>query len=389
MHYWYGRKESTTHRANNQAIGLGEKMNSSQDEKVGPHWWSDFWKEGAFLRISERECLLWRGPWVALGPTQEHENDSNFSVGLMTFFESEISRFIASGSPLKIEISTLLPFFDKMIQAQPTTVSKDLFRWPLKEEFEKNFQMILGKIQREEIDKAVPNIFAKSVVKPSFGDIASWMKKVLTSNSNLKPYGFWNQNSGVLGATPEILFQLEDNKLKTVALAGTLPRAEVATRISLLKDPKELYEHQLVVNDIQQQLEKVGVVKKTEVRILELPQMFHLFTEFEVEFRDKTVKDFVRLLHPTPALGVSPRRYGYFWMKELLDQGLREKFGAPIVFNLNENKVTAVVAIRNIQWNQNGCLIGAGCGLVRDSQLDREWNELQHKLKSVFEMLGL
>src|SRR5690606_5788866 len=35
------------------------------------------------------------------------------------------------------------------------------------------------------------------------------------------PYGYWNEDTGILGATPELLFELNEKELYTFALAGT------------------------------------------------------------------------------------------------------------------------------------------------------------------------
>jgi menaquinone-specific isochorismate synthase len=177
-----------------------------------------------------------------------------------------------------------------------------------------------------------------------------------------------------------------------MALAGTLPRAEAAFRPELLKDPKELHEHNLVVQDLEIQLEKLvqsSAVHKSKTQILELPTLQHLVTYLEVQVTNVQVHDLVKLLHPTPALGVAPRNYGYHWMRDLPGQESRRWFGAPLVFSLPNKEAISLVAIRNIQWNEKESWIGAGCGIVAGSQIDREWAEVQHKLNSIFMMLGL
>jgi len=64
-------------------------------------------------------------------------------------------------------------------------------------------------------------------------------------------------------------------------------------------------------------------------------------------------------------------------------------FGGPILFRLSPEKIMALVAIRNIEWNSQGIKVGTGGGVVAASQLEREWLELQQKREAVFKSLGM
>jgi menaquinone-specific isochorismate synthase len=210
--------------------------------------------------------------------------------------------------------------------------------------------------------------------------------QALEAHPGLYVFGFWDQGEGVLGATPEVLFHLQEKKLTTMALAGTSARVDEAR---LLRDPKELKEHQLVVQDIKERLEKWGWVKLQETRLVEFGMLSHLQTPIEVEIGDVGVEELVKRLHPTAALGVFPRNYGLNWMQGLPYQEQRGLFGAPIVFSISRSESIALVAIRCLQWSENGSQIGSGCGLVAASDLQKEWQELALKRESVFKVLGL
>jgi menaquinone-specific isochorismate synthase len=47
------------------------------------------------------------------------------------------------------------------------------------------------------------------------------------------------------------------------------------------------------------------------------------------------------------------------------------------------------VAIRNAQWFEGSIHIGAGCGIVPQSLLKNEWKEIQLKMQSIKNILGL
>jgi len=258
--------------------------------------------------------------------------------------------------------------------------------------FSSSFKEITERIQAGALKKAVPIVFEKSSVTPSPEARLSMIRALLKAPANLFTFGFWQEGEGVIGATPEILLKQSGRKISTMALAGTCPKSEIAQRISLLEDPKERLEHDLVVQDILQSLGAYGNLKTLGPQILELPTLFHLKTDIECELsigKDFSVFEACQRLHPTPALGVSPRSYGYKWMQTLPEQKGRAGFGAPWGMKWSEDEALCLVAIRNLQWNKEGSRIGSGCGVVAQSDLQQEWRELFHKRQSVKKVLGL
>jgi menaquinone-specific isochorismate synthase len=260
---------------------------------------------------------------------------------------------------------------------------------PAHADFAEGLRVIQNKISHQEIHKAVPVIFARSTSTVTAQDRARLLLNLLDAPTTLYVYGFWQNGEGVLGATPETLFEYSEGRLKTMALAGTCPKEDAASRESLLEDPKEMLEHRLVVEDIKAVLAPYGKVQTQGPHILELPTLYHLQTNIELQC--ETVPSFTALiekLHPTPALGVAPRAYGYKWMQKLPGQQDRARYGAPFAM-LSAEEALCLVGIRNLQWNEKTSMIGSGCGVVAASELDREWRELLQKRSSVRKILGL
>ena len=83
-------------------------------------------------------------------------------------------------------------------------------------------------------------------------------------------------------------------------------------------------------------------------------------------------------LHPTPALGAFPKEAGFTWLENYNQQMPRGRYGAPVGCLLN-NQATCIVAIRNVQWKGSQAKIGAGCGIVKESVLENEWNEIRNE----------
>lgn len=240
-----------------------------------------------------------------------------------------------------------------------------------------------------EMSKAVPYIYETANKKMDVGrSLASLI--AYSAKSTVHPYGFWDESKGMLGATPEVLFvHSNDNTLKTMACAGTRSVKEDIS--NLFTDPKELYEHRLVVEGIVESLEPFGHVVTGDLKLLTLPHLAHLVTPIQVKLRSKpSLDEVVRALHPTPAVGAFPKKQGKCWLEAYQKKIDRRRFGAPAGYFLPANKKSGVyVAIRNVQWENSRMYLAAGCGIVPESDFDKEWGEINLKLKAIKEMLAL
>jgi menaquinone-specific isochorismate synthase len=100
--------------------------------------------------------------------------------------------------------------------------------------------------------------------------------------------------------------------------------------------------------------------------------------------------EMVRRLHPTAALGVWPRtEAGERWLREM-DRGVKRRtFGAPFGLELPDHHALALVAIRNVQWQGDMLRVGSGAGLLSESHLEREFEELREKREQVKVLFGL
>jgi menaquinone-specific isochorismate synthase len=355
-------------------------MTQNENNEMG-----SFLESGAFLRLPSGRLRFWKGPFSEL----KSDKSEIYSVGYCDFFDTKVGFQRAAEGPREMTISEFRQSLQPFLEKRPGRPSRGSWREPSFELYQQAFQVILGKIHQGEIEKAVPIVFAESPEKPSREDLAAMIDAAMEVHGGLYVYGFWQNGAGILGATPEILFHRTENQVKTMALAGTLSKKSGKSPREFLKDPKELHEHQLVVKDIQQRLQKLGWVRTSETEAVEFPTLYHLRTLMELDVHHADVRELVQLLHPTPALGVSPRNYGLGWLRDLPYQKDRGLFGAPILFSLSDSETLCLVAIRSLQWSQEGARIGSGGGLVSASDLQSEWKELALKRESVMKALGL
>lgn len=268
------------------------------------------------------------------------------------------------------------------------------FQWvePEFSDFEKPWSQIRRSMSEHGLKKAVPVVYERAQGVLTKRRLAQILRSLVGLPKELYLYGFWSENTGLIGATPEVLFsKFAEGPIETMALAGT--RAKDADECDgpgqLLRDPKERYEHQLVVDDLKERLSQIGDVGIGSTEVLQLPTLYHLRTRLRARpHAPFTFEQMARSLHPTPALGLAPRALGFDEMRKWDDPTVRSRFGAPfgVTGPFGQH---CVVAIRGIEWRGDRLQLGSGCGVVEDSRIEREWQELRLKRESVKRMLGL
>ncbi|MCC6137504.1 MAG: chorismate-binding protein [Bdellovibrionaceae bacterium] len=168
-----------------------------------------------------------------------------------------------------------------------------------------------------------------------------------------------------------------------MALAGTSGLDGID---STLRSPKNLEEHALVVKDISAVLAQFGQIQTGEVQTLRLQSLAHLQTQISVQLQKPlALQELISNLHPTPALGVAPRHR----LEDLRE--MREgygSFGAPFVVAHSPSKYVGLVGIRQLAWDKEYYYIRCGCGVVKESREDDEWQELLLKIQSVKKLFG-
>ena len=252
------------------------------------------------------------------------------------------------------------------------------------------FDSAKAAMRRGDFNKIVPVQFETGRLTER-SELWPWLLKRLASiPRGMTAYGYSYQNHGLAGASPEMLFESDVRGYRTMALAGTQPADRAQ---ELLRDAKELREHRMVVDDIVRRVAPFANVEVEPIGILELPTIAHLATQIrfeEIGVERMSFAEIVRRLHPTAALGVSPRsETGERWLRDA-DRGVKRRtFGAPFGLELPDRGARAVVAIRNLQWHGDTLRIGSGAGLLPESHLEREFEELREKREQVKALLGV
>lgn len=338
-------------------------------------------KSGCLFSLNSKECYLGWGQFTSFDQAPKQRS----SIYNPDFYLKLKKPWIA------FEKSTILPR-EQLLRLLSQTLEPNLpiRRWqePSLADFTNVFQQIKGLIDQGRFKKAVPIVFASSNDALSPMELKTALVNVVARCGQQTAYGIWQSTQGFLGLSPEKFFEMNRTELSTVALAGTM-QADEQSNEAFLKDPKELSEHNFVVEDIESQLSGLGALKKSATKVWCIGLVSHLLTEITVQLMGSVgFEDLIKRLHPTAALGVLPRVKSLDELQFLECDRPRSNFGAPFGLQLNQERSIAIVAIRNISWSEEAIYLGSGCGLVKESVLEKEWKELQLKRSAVLSQLG-
>ena len=197
-------------------------------------------------------------------------------------------------------------------------------------------------------------------------------------------------DSVFLGATPELLIRRSGATLETAAVAATARRgaSESAARTlarRLQRSAKERLEHALVVEDLAERLRPLcsELAVPSEPVLLDTGTLQHLLTPIQGRLREPIhVLDLAARVHPTPALGGSPRAQALELIGALegFDRGW---YGGPIGWFDAHGNGELCVALRCALLQPGALRLFAGSGLVAESRPESEARETALKLASV------
>ncbi len=218
---------------------------------------------------------------------------------------------------------------------------------------------------------------------------------LLAQQANSFVFAIESGNDCFIGATPERLVKKEGQNMVTDCIAGSIKRGETEKEdeqlgAKLLADQKNLVEHQYVVDMIKEAVEELceEVVLPAQPRLKKMRDIQHLHTPVTGKIKRSTsLLLLVERLHPTPALGGLPKEEAVVKIRavEELDRGL---YGSPLGWIDYNGNGDFAVSIRSGLIQGNEASIFAGCGVVKDSNVESEYEETKVKFRPMLTALG-
>jgi isochorismate synthase len=198
---------------------------------------------------------------------------------------------------------------------------------------------------------------------------------------------------GFVGASPELLIEVEGTTVRSHPLAGTTPRtgdADIDARLAaeLQASAKNQIEHRVVIDDVHDRLLPwVSYLDwEPEPSIVTVANVQHLGTRLEGMLSQPapSVIELVRALCPTPALGGHPRDAA-IELIERVEGFERGRYGGAVGWVDARGNGTWAVAIRCAEFSSDrrSARLVAGGGIVADSEPLSELAETQAKFQAM------
>ncbi|MFC7076905.1 anthranilate synthase component I family protein [Haloarcula halophila] len=211
---------------------------------------------------------------------------------------------------------------------------------------------------------------------------------------NPAPYSGLIEFPGVdlVSASPELLLDVDGDRLLTEPIAGTRPRGDTPAEdadleADLTSDEKERAEHAMLVDLERNDLGKVseyGTVDVTEYRRVDrYSEVMHLVSLVEGQRRaDASVADAVAAVFPGGTITGAPKPR----TMEIIDEVERTRrgpyTGSMCVFGFDE-RATLNITIRTLVHRDGEYRLRVGSGIVHDSVPEQEYQETLDKARAL------
>ncbi|MFO7446943.1 MAG: isochorismate synthase [Ignavibacteriaceae bacterium] len=262
---------------------------------------------------------------------------------------------------------------------------KDKKKW--KQLVSKGLENILDK----KIDKIV---YSRKVEFALSGEVnfENIISKLKADYPSCFIYIFHQGKSTFFGATPEKLVSFADGIIEIDSIAGSAPRGNDDSEdnniaVSLLKDEKNLIEHNIVTDHIKSSIKNFSEdIRQDATIIKKLKNIQHLWTKVTARTTSGgTIFSIINELFPTPAVCGLPKKNSLDLIKK--HEGYHRGMYSGIIgwFNFKD-EAGFIVTIRSGLITGNKLFVYAGSGIVADSDPDEEFKETELKLKPILSL---
>lgn len=237
-----------------------------------------------------------------------------------------------------------------------------------------------GGLQKVVLARTVAAELAGISLGALFTAAAETLPAAFIAIANTERYGLW------IGASPERLIHKHGYRIEVDALAGTM-LTEAAPNDANEWKAKELDEQALVTQAVMATLARHGLMDlKTEgPRVKIAGNVAHLHTRITGSAAGIDSLELARALHPTPAVGGSPRREAVEMIRTLepRSRSLYAGFWGPMDADIAD----LFVNIRCMEVFEEQALVHVGAGITADSDPDRECDEVERKSRTWLDLL--
>ncbi|MBO0601739.1 chorismate-binding protein [Sporosarcina sp. E16_3] len=262
------------------------------------------------------------------------------------------------------------------------------------QQFEELVRVAKGYIEQGEVEQVV---LSRRLVADFNGDPFSLYRKLRKRNPSPYMYYMEFDDHVVLGTSPESIVSVSNGKVMTNPIAGTRRRGvdkaeDLALEKELLADPKELAEHDMLVELGRNDLQKVclpGSVHVTSyMEVVRYQHVMHIVSEAEGTLSPVLHSlDALTACLPAGTVTGTPKKRAMELIDELekMDRGI---YGGAIGYIGFNGNMDFALTIRTMVVKGGKAYVQAGAGIVQASDPTAEFMETANKAKSLLEVVN-
>lgn len=228
------------------------------------------------------------------------------------------------------------------------------------------------------------------------GDLLSAYRTLRTLNPSSYMFCLDTGEMQIAGASPETLVSLRGRTLTTYPLAGSCRRGETPEETeeainAMLNDPKELAEHDMLVDLGRNDLGKIadfGTVKVPVYRLVKkCSRICHIASQVNAEInKELSAIDAICAVMPAGTLSGAPKRRA-MEIIDKLEGAARGPYGGALGYIDFNGDMDMCIGIRMAVLKKGKVYVQAGAGIVADSVPENEYNECYRKASAMIDAL--
>ena len=229
------------------------------------------------------------------------------------------------------------------------------------------------------------------VISREFGpfslDPVEMVRSFLKMDRSLYVYYFRFNEYEIFGSSPENLISRDGDELMIEPIAGTRKVSTDETENEaiagdLLSDPKELLEHRMLVdlarNDLGKISEYGSVHVERSMEIRRFSSVMHIVSQVRSRLRKGFENsEIINAVFPAGTVSGAPKDRAIRIINDL-ETSPRGPYAGCLGL-IDDQRMDMALAIRTIYGNGNGYFVRSGAGIVKDSDPEREVDEIRMK----------
>ncbi len=264
-----------------------------------------------------------------------------------------------------------------------------------REDFLAGVERLRHEISQGEIFQAV---LAQRFELPFEGDPFTLYRVLRLTNPSPHMFFFEADGLTLVGSSPERLVSVVAGRAQVVPIAGTRPRHEdpdhdVRLAAELRGDPKEMAEHDMLVDLARNDLGRVArvgtVAVKEHATIEKFARVQHLVSRVECELASGfDALDALAACFPAGTVSGAPKIRAMELLAQV-EKDTRGPYAGAFGYIDGSGNIDTCITIRTLVVRNGIVHVQAGAGIVFDSVPENEYQETLHKSMALFEAVRM